>query len=44
MRVYPKYSAPLLHYLNSTFLKGANKGQTLFFMPLCKKPHIRSCY
>lgn len=28
----------------STFLKGANKGQTLFFMPLCKKPHIRSCY
>nr|DAK59301.1 MAG TPA: hypothetical protein [Caudoviricetes sp.] len=44
MRAYIQHSARLLYYLNSTFLKGANKGQTLFFMPLCKKPHIRSCY
>jgi hypothetical protein len=31
LRVYTQYFAPLLHYLNSTFQKGANKGQALFF-------------
>nr|DAY79579.1 MAG TPA: hypothetical protein [Caudoviricetes sp.] len=31
MRVYTQYSAPLLYFLNSTFQKGANKGQPLFF-------------
>nr|DAU87168.1 MAG TPA: Dipeptidyl peptidase IV (DPP IV) low complexity region [Caudoviricetes sp.] len=27
MRVYTQRSAPLQHYLNSTFQKGANNGQ-----------------
>nr|DAQ06592.1 MAG TPA: hypothetical protein [Caudoviricetes sp.] len=31
MRVYTQRSAPLQHYLNSTFQEGANKGQALFF-------------
>nr|DAT08500.1 MAG TPA: hypothetical protein [Caudoviricetes sp.] len=38
MRVYFQYSAPLLHYLNSTFQKGANKGHPLQIFLYEKSP------